>query len=68
MRQSQYELLYDTYFPFRLYSDAAHGMSIVQLAQHYGMSPPWIEARIEAARLCIEKQVRITTLDKENAR
>lgn len=56
---ARYELLYEKYFPFRLYADFKRGATVQSLANKYLMSAPWIEERIEAARLCIEKQVRI---------
>jgi hypothetical protein len=54
-----WSLLYDEYLPFRLYSDHKQGVSVSQLAGSLGLPTPWIEERIEAARLCIEKQERI---------
>jgi hypothetical protein len=54
-----WSLLYDEYLPFRLYSDHRQGVSIDQLAGSLGLPVPWIQERIEAARLCIEKQERI---------
>ena len=51
-----WSLLYDEYLPFRLYSDHKQGASIDQLAGSLGLPAPWIQERIEAARLCIEKQ------------
>ena len=56
---ARYELLYEKYFPFRLYADFKRGATVQWLANQYSMPMPWIEERIEAARLCIEKQVRI---------
>jgi hypothetical protein len=52
-------LLYDEYLPFRLYSDYKQGVSVNQLAGSLGLPAPWIQERIEAARLCIERQERI---------
>ena len=52
-------LLYDEYLPFRLYSDHKQGISIKQLAGSLGLPVSWIQERIEAAQLCIEKQERI---------
>ena len=54
-----WSLLYDEYLPFRLYSDHKQGVSVNQLAGSLGLPAPWIQERIEAARLCIEKQERI---------
>lgn len=57
---ARYELLYEKYFSFRLYADFKQGATVQSLANKYFfMSALWIEERIEAARLCIEKQVRI---------
>ena len=56
---AQYELLYETYFPFRLYADFKRGATVQLLSSEYLMPIHWIEERVEAARLCIEKQVRI---------
>jgi Mor family transcriptional regulator len=55
----RYEFLEDAYFPFRLYSEFSRGESIEALARKYSIAALWIQERIEAARLCIEKQVRI---------
>ena len=54
-----WSLLYDEYLPFRLYSDYKQGVSVNQLAGSLGLPALWIQERIEAARLCIEKQERI---------
>ena len=54
-----WSLLYDERLPFRLYSDHKQGVSVNQLAGSLGLPAPWIQERIEAARLCIEKQERI---------
>ncbi len=56
-----WSLLYDEYLPFRLYSDHKQGVPVDQLAGSLGLPAPWIQERIEAARLCIEKQARIKT-------
>jgi len=62
-----YECLYDSYFPFRLYADFKRGVTLEALAEEYWMPLPWIEERIEAARLCIEKQIRIDLSAPEEA-
>jgi len=54
-----FDLLYDEYFPFRLYADYMLGRSPAELAVDFGLSENWITERIEAVRLCIEKQVRL---------
>ena len=56
---SEFRLLLDEYLPFRLYADHKNGISLDELAQRFSLPTHWIEERIEAARLCIEKQVRI---------
>jgi hypothetical protein len=52
-----YDLLEDWYFPFRLYSDFKQGERIEGLARKYSVGVLWAQERIEAPRLCIEKQV-----------
>lgn len=64
---ARYELLYETYFPFRLYADFKRGATVQSLASEYLMPVPWIEERIEAARVCIEKQVAIEVGGLESA-
>jgi hypothetical protein len=54
-----YESLYDSYFPFRLYADYKRGTTVQTLASRYSMPVQWIEERVEAVRLCLEKQIRI---------
>jgi len=56
---SQYNVLFDSYFPFRLYAENLRGKTPEKLATEYAVSASWIKERIEAARLCIEKQIRI---------
>jgi hypothetical protein len=58
-QQQAYELLYDSYFPFRLYADRQRGATLQQLAHEYLMPVPWIEERIESVRLCLENQIII---------
>ena len=67
MHDAPYEVLFDSYFPFRLYADSVQGLTPDQLALKYGLSSQWIEERIEAARLCIQKQIRIIGLEGEKA-
>jgi hypothetical protein len=45
-----------------LYADSKAKVSLPQLAAEYGRSERWVSERIEAARLCLEKQVRIEML------
>lgn len=54
-----FDLLYDEYFPFRLYADYMLGRTQAELATDFGLSENWIAERVEAVRLCIEKQVRL---------
>lgn len=42
-----------------LYADYISGMSITELAAESSQSEEWIRERIEAARLCLSRQVRI---------
>jgi hypothetical protein len=44
---------------FRLYADHTNGKSVADLAVLCSRSESWVAERIEAARLCLEKQVRI---------
>ena len=50
--------LYDEYLPFRLYADHKMGATAQELADEFGLPARWVEERIEAARLCLEMQVR----------
>ena len=54
-----FDLLYDEYFPFRLYADYMLGRTPAELAADFGLSETWVTERVEAVRLCIEKQVRL---------
>jgi hypothetical protein len=47
---------------FMLYADAKAGVSLSKLAEDCGRSELWVKERIEAARLCFEKQVRLETV------
>jgi len=42
-----------------LYREFQDGASIDELSSALRLPPLWIEERIEAARLCLEKQVRV---------
>ena len=42
---------------YGLYLDAKEGASIRELARDYGLSAEEVELRLEAARLCFERQV-----------
>ena len=52
-------LLSNDYLPFRLYAEHKRGATSAQLAAAFARSVPWIEERIEATRLMVEKQVRV---------
>lgn len=49
--------LYENDLSFRLYADHKYGMSIDELSVLAGRPSYWIAERVEAMRLCIEKQV-----------
>jgi hypothetical protein len=61
-RQTVFDLLYDSYLPFRLYTDYMLGTSSAELARQFAVSEHWVTERIEAVRLC-GKQVRLNLLD-----
>ena len=44
---------------FLIYREYQNGASVEDLAAALHAPTPWIEERIEAVRLCLEKQVRI---------
>ena len=58
-RLQRYDLLQDEYFPFYLYSEFKRGETIEALAIKYSLGLSWVKESIEAARLCIENEVRI---------
>ncbi|HSU29678.1 MAG TPA: hypothetical protein VLJ11_00465 [Bryobacteraceae bacterium] len=62
-----FDLLYDEYFPFRLYADYMLGRSPKELAEDFGLSENWVAERIEAVRLCVEKQVRLNLVKSVRA-
>lgn len=59
MPETLLALLAHDYLPFRLYAEHKRGASSAQLAAAFARSVPWIEERIEATRLMVEKQVRV---------
>jgi hypothetical protein len=59
MPESLLTLLSQDYLPFRLYAEHKKGATAAQLAETFSLSVPWIEERIEATRLMVEKQVRV---------
>jgi hypothetical protein len=50
--------LYEQHLPFRLYADHKHGLTVEELACLSNKPVYWVEERIEAMRLCLEKQIR----------
>ena len=59
MPESLLTLLSHDYLPFRLYAEHKRGATSAQLAAAFARSVPWVEERIEATRLMVEKQVRV---------
>jgi len=55
--------LYEQSLSFRLYADHHHGLTVEELALLCSKSPHWVKERIEATRLCFEKQVQIVIPD-----
>ena len=51
--------LYELSVPFRLYAEHANGMSLLDLALVSSRPVEWVRERVEAMRLCLEKQVYI---------
>jgi hypothetical protein len=54
-----YEFVLDNFSGLRLYAQHRRGITVEQLAVQHKMSTLVVTERIEAARLCIEKQVRL---------
>lgn len=46
-------------FGLLIYRQYQDGASVEELSAALEISPRWIEERIEAVRLCLEKQVRV---------
>jgi hypothetical protein len=63
MPENALELLSSDYLPFRLYAEHKRGATPVQLAAAFSLSETWVVERIEAARLCIEKQIRVALVN-----
>jgi hypothetical protein len=57
--------LFDESISFSLYADYSKGVTVADLARRCSRSEIWIRERIEAARLCLEKQVRIVVPPSE---
>jgi hypothetical protein len=62
-----FDLLYREYLPFRLYADYMLGSSQAELALHFGLPEQWVVERLEAVRLCFQKQVRLNLLDSSKS-
>jgi hypothetical protein len=65
--ETVFDLLYDEYLPFRLYTEFMLGASAPELAGRYSVSELWVMERIEALRLCMTKQVRLNLLANTGA-
>jgi hypothetical protein len=50
---------YEQHLPFRLYADHQYGLTVEELACLSNKPVLWVEERIEAMRLCLEKQIRL---------
>jgi hypothetical protein len=61
-RDSAFAFMYDQYLPFRLYADHKLGADPAELAATFSLPVRWVEERLEAMRLCIEKQVHLDCL------
>jgi hypothetical protein len=61
-RDQAFTKLYNEYLPLRLYADHRLGSTPQELAEVFSLPIPWVEERIEAVRLCVEKQVRLDFL------
>ena len=59
-----FDHLFDAYLPFRLYAEFMMGSSFKDLSRTFGLSEQWVEERVEAMRLCLSKQVRLTLLSR----
>ena len=51
------------FFTTNLYLAHKQGMAPADLAEVLGLPIQWVEEHLEAARLCMEKQVRLIRLD-----
>jgi hypothetical protein len=61
---SVFDLYYDEYFPFRLYADYKRGATVDQIAREFSLPVYWVEERLEAVRLCVERQVRLDVVHR----
>jgi hypothetical protein len=53
-------LLANRSFAFSLYEFNFAGVSASELAASYSLPPEWVEERIEAVRLCLKYQVKLS--------
>ncbi len=51
-----------------LYRESQHGATVEELAMAFGLPLWWIQERIEAVRLCLEKQVRVQVVRRPRRR
>jgi hypothetical protein len=59
-------LLSNRCFRFHLYDFHLNGVSVAELANAYSLPAVWIEEQIEAVRLCLKYQVKLSLgLDPE---
>jgi hypothetical protein len=54
------KLLANKSFGFSLYDFHLEGVSAQELAAAYCLPPTWVEERIEAVRLCLKYQVKVS--------
>jgi hypothetical protein len=55
-------LLADRSLAFSLYDFHVQGVSPQELASTYSLPADWVEERIEAVRLCLKYQVRLSVV------
>jgi len=58
--QLAFALLVHHSLPFTLYAAFLNGVSVEELAEKTGLSKDWVIERIEAVRLTVTMQVRLT--------
>lgn len=54
------KLLANKSFGFSLYDFHLEGVSAAELATAYSLPETWVEERIEAVRLCLKYQVKVS--------
>jgi len=52
--------LFDESPAFQLYAEHANGMTLPELALLYSKTEEWVIERVDAIRLCLERQVHLT--------